>query len=286
MHKDLVRMFDRLIEKLKTDERVKGGWHHGSLSRNTQDAYSDYDAVFLTDGEDFQPFIKDLPGLLENVCDELLIFWAEDFNDDQFQNHCCVVRLGENLHQFDIFIVNGADPDNFMTRLHSTVSSMESIIFDRNGETAAFLKASEEIIPTPGDPVRLMDTYWFHVQMLVKYFKRRDLFKLLKNVDILFHAHVDLLLFGHDSTDWGGWESKVKHSLSAEKQENLKAYFTRANFDEIEQMMRRSITVFRKDAREICKMKDIAYREDLPEKVSGYFVRRMDCQDEEEAGWV
>lgn len=60
--------------------------------------------------------------------------------------------------------------------------------------------------------------------MLIKYFKRKDIFKLIKNIDILFHAHVDLLLYQCDTLDWGSWESKVKHCIPDDKKQHLKSY--------------------------------------------------------------
>ena len=60
--------------------------------------------------------------------------------------------------------------------------------------------------------------------MLIKYFKRKDIFKLIKNIDILFHAHVDLLLYQYDTLDWGSWESKVKHCIPDDKKQHLKSY--------------------------------------------------------------
>lgn len=33
MHKDLELAFHKVVEILKVDERCKGGWHYGSISR-------------------------------------------------------------------------------------------------------------------------------------------------------------------------------------------------------------------------------------------------------------
>ena len=52
MHKDLELAFQRVVEILKEDARCKGGWHYGSISRESEDVYSDYDPVFLQDAEE------------------------------------------------------------------------------------------------------------------------------------------------------------------------------------------------------------------------------------------
>lgn len=98
MHRDLEKAFLRVIEILKSDHRCKGGWHYGSINRGESDLYSDYDPVFLVADADFKEFASDVPKILTQVSDELLIFWGESFNDDHFKNYCSVIRLGENLH--------------------------------------------------------------------------------------------------------------------------------------------------------------------------------------------
>ncbi|WP_410768874.1 aminoglycoside 6-adenylyltransferase [Fontibacillus sp. BL9] len=279
MHKDLEAVFQRVVELLKEDERCKGGWHYGSITRGAEDIYSDYDPVFLVGDRDFEDFAADVPKVLAKASDELLIFWGEDFNDAHFKNYCSVIRLGNQLHQFDFFMINYDHPEAWMCRQHCKGCTRDHIIFDRIGEVAAFLEQgyrTDNYIP---DPIRAMDTYWIHTEMLIKYFKRQDLFKLIKNVDVLFHSHVNLLLSQYDTLDWGSWESKVKHCVPEEKQRHLKSYFPRAGFGDLEAAVKESITLFRKDAAEVCKLKGIHYPESIPEQVIAYFNKRMDSDE-------
>jgi hypothetical protein len=120
-----------------------------------------------------------------------------------------------------------------------------------------------------------MDTYWFHAEMLIKYFKRRDIFKLIKNVDMIFHAHVDLLLAQYDTLDWGAWESKVRKCVPIEKQAHLLAYFVPADFESLERMMRTCMRYFKEDALHACKEKGVDYPTHIPDLVMDYFDRRM-----------
>lgn len=275
MHRDLEAAFERVINILKKDDRCKGGWHYGSISRGEEDLYSDYDPVFLVADKDFQSFDQDVASFLRSASDELLILWGESFNDDHFKNYCSIIRLGENLHQFDFFIINQDFPEDWMCRQHCKGCTSENIIFDKNGEVTEFLGRgyrTDNYIP---DPVRAMDTYWFHTEMLIKYFKRKDIFKLMKNIDILFQSHRDLLLAQYDTLDWGAWESKVKYCVPVEKQEHLKAYFTRADFDELEAMIKKCILSFQSDAKELCQERKIDYPDSISEQVIEYFNRRL-----------
>ena len=279
MHKDLELAFYKVVNKLKEDKRCKGGWHYGSVSRGATDVYSDYDPVFLVANKDFEQFSEDVPKILSNASDELLIFWAESFNDEHFKNYCSIIRLGDNLHQFDFFILNADYPGEWMCRQHLKGCTRDNIIYDRTGEVAKLLDEGLRTDNDAPDPVRAMDTYWFHIEMLIKYFKRKDIFKLLSNIDILFHAHVDLLLSQYDNLDWGSWESKVKYCVPEEKQQHLKSYFAQAEFIDLEDSVKRSMVAFRQDAEEVCKLKGIVYPNSIIEQVVSYFNKRMDTVD-------
>ena len=247
MHKDLVTAFEKMVNILKSDIRCKGGWHFGSVSRGQEDIYSDYDPVFLIDNDDFEQFAADIPDIFRKISDELLIFWGENFNDNCFKNFCGIIGLGNNLHQLDIFIINSNYPEAWMCKLHSKGCTKENIIFDRTGETAMFLDKKYSIDNYLPDTLRAIDTYWFHTVMLIKYFKRGDIFKLIKNIDILFHAHIDLLLSRYDTIDWGAWESKIKHCVPNEKQEHLLAYFATANIESYKSIIKKCMILFKND---------------------------------------
>lgn len=279
MHKDLELAFNKVVEILKEDQRCKGGWHYGSISRGDEDIYSDYDPIFLVADKDFEQFSKEVPEIISNASDELLIFWGESFNDQHFKNYCSVIRLGNNLHQFDFFIINSDYPEDWMCRQHLKGCIRDNIIFDRTGEVSKLLDKgfrTDNYIP---DTVRAIDTYWFHTEMLIKYFKRKDIFKLIKNIGILFQSHVDLLLSQYDTLDWGSWESKVKHCVPDNKQQHLKLYFARAEFKDLEEAIKNSICLFKQDAEEICKIKGIDYPSTISEQVISYFIKRMDSDN-------
>ena len=279
MHAHLESAFNRVVELLKKDQRCKGGWHYGSVSRGEDDRFSDYDPVILVADKDFEPFAADVPGILAAAADELLIFWAESFNDGAFKNYCSLIRLGDRIHQLDFFIINADYPEAWMCRQHSKGCTREHIFFDRTGETAAYLDKGYRTDNDIPDTVRAMDTYWLHTEMLIKYFKRQDRFKIIKNMDILFHSHVDLLLSHYDTLDWGSWESKVKLCVPEEKQQHLEVYFAKARFEDLEDAVKRSLPLFKQDAEEICAARGIDYPQGTVQQIMTYFHREMDAED-------
>lgn len=266
MHKDLETAFNRLVSLLEKDPRCKGCWHYGSVGRGMDDDYSDYDPVFLVSGHDFESFSADVPKMIASVCDELLICWPEDYNSDHFRNYCNVIRLGESLHQHDFFIVNEDRAEEWWCRQHLKGCTRKNIIFDRSGEVSALLDRGLRTDNSIPDVRRAMDTYWFHAMMLVKYFKRRDIFKLVKNMDFVFNSHVNLLLSLYDTLDWGAWESKVKLCVPKEKQEHLLQYFTPADFHSIADAIRKGMEFFRLDAEEVCAEKGIVLSGNVAEQ--------------------
>jgi hypothetical protein len=125
------------------------------------------------------------------------------------------------------------------------------------------------------DPLRCFETYWFHVEMLVKYFKREDLFKIIKNMDFLFHSHVDLLLSAYDSLDWGAWETKVKRCVPKNKQEHLLVYFCGADFDSYKKAVIKGFQSFHEDAKEIFGNKLLGYSDYIANSVMNYFRKEV-----------
>ena len=281
MHQDLAKGFDRMIDALKKDTRCKGGWHYGSVGRGMSDEYSDYDPVFLVPEKYFEEFARDVKQFVSHACDEILISWAEDYNSEVFKNFCNLVRINDNLHQLDFFILNEDKAENWWCRQHLKGCSRDNIIYDRTGDVAALLDKglrTENYIP---DPRRCFDTYWFHIEMLIKYFKRKDIFKLLKNIDFVFHAHIDLLLSQYDVLDWGPWETKVNKCVPREKQEHLLLYYTKPDFRSYEVTLKQAMKFFNEDAIEAYTKKGLIYPGHIAEQVIEYFNREVSVQEKE-----
>ena len=275
MHRDLELGFERMIDEIKRDPRCKGAWHYGSVSRGMSDQYSDYDPVYLVPDAHFEDFARDVKKFVGFACDEILISWAEGYNSEHFKNFCNLVRINDNLHQLDFFILNADHTDNWWCRQHAKGCTRENIIFDRDGEVAVLLDRGLRTDNYLPDPQRCFDTYWFHAEMLIKYFKRNDVFKLIKNIDMLFHAHVDLLLSEYDSLDWGAWETKVKKCVPPGKQEHLLCYFAKPDALSLQSAISQGMKLFNEDAIEIFQKKNIAYSRHVADSVMEYFRREV-----------
>lgn len=286
MHQDLEKVLPSLVERMKNERACLGGWHFGSVSRGLQDIYSDYDLVFLISDSSFESFAKKIPKIMKQCCDLLLLIWEEHFNCHYIKNDCCLIKIGENLHQIDIFLVNDKYPYKRLCRLHATGCNETDIIFDKNHAVKKYFDLSKPILAEEYDPIRAIDTYWFHTHMLIKYLKRDDFFKLMKNIDVLFQAHVHLLLSFYDRSLWGDLESKIKLWIPKKKQEYLKAYFTNGNERHFEEMVKRNLKFFQKDAEYICEKLNLCYSSIIPKEVIDYFNRRLDGNEDHKLGWV
>jgi hypothetical protein len=111
--------------------------------------------------------------------------------------------------------------------------------------------------------------------MLIKYFKRKDIFKIIKNIDFLFQSHVNLLLFEYDTIDWGAWETKIKKCVPTQKQEHLLAYYTIPDFDLYKKAIISGFQYFNSDAKEIFNKKGLTYNDNVASSIMAYFMREL-----------
>lgn len=165
--------------------------------------------------------------------------------------------------------------ENWWCRQHLKGCTRENIIYDKNGDVGLLLDKglrTDNYIP---DPIRCFETYWFHVEMLIKYFKRKDIFKIIKNIDFLVQSHVNLLLSEYDTLDWGAWETKVKKCVPADKQAHLLVYFTTPDFESYKQSIITGYQLFDEDAKEIFQKKGLVYNENIANTVMTYFKREL-----------
>lgn len=274
VHPDLRAGFETMVEYIKNDGRCKGAWHYGSVGRGESDEYSDIDPVFLVPGPDFEGFAADAAKFARRACDELLISWAEDYNGPAFKNFCNLVRIKDGLHQLDFFVLNEDKRDDWWCRQHLKGCTRANLVFDSDGRTGALLDLGLTTDAYDPDPRRCFDTYWFHAEMLIKYFKRGDVFKIMKNIDFLLHSHADVLLAVHDSIDWGGWETKVKRCVPREKQAHLLKYYSTPELPALARTIKECMADFDADAREAFRIKGIPYDGRVADLVIGYFRRQ------------
>lgn len=274
MNKKLISALDQLTEIFKNDSRCLGGWEFGSVARGLSDEYSDVDPVFVIDGNFFEEFDKDLYSMFEQICDEIIIYWHETFNNDEIKNYGIEILIQEEILQFDIFLLNSLKQDSWWFELHSTDVDFKDIIFDRGSEISKIVKHAPKGTLCKYDTIYAIETYWHHTHMIIKYFKRKDYFKLLKTIEILMRSHVYLLLSEYDQTTWGGWESKIKF-IPQEKQNHLMNYYASNDFDIIAKNIMESIIFFSLDAKEICRDQTLTYPLKMEEKIMSEWKKQM-----------
>jgi len=242
---------EEFIRLMKEEAGVLGAWEFGSGMHGTRDAYSDIDIVFLVAESDFARVDGKLKEILEGVCDDVVIFWAEDFNGESISNYDCLVEREGRLLQYDIFLLNDARLDDGMCRIHYADLTEENIFFDTKGKVVALIGKVTDGGPWREDVMRLIDTYWLHINMTAKYFLRQDYFKLEGVLRILLDVHVSLLLTAYDQTAWGGAANKL-HYLPEDKRNHLKKYYCDENLDRVKDNLWQEMQWFQEDVRELC----------------------------------
>lgn len=247
---ELKTVNDSFISLIKEIGGVRAAWYFGSNVRGLSDEYSDVDIVILADKPAYGETDKRLTEMLADVCDEVVLCWGEDFNGEAMKNYDYILSLNDKIFQYDVFLLNSGFIDDYMCRLHYTGLTEENIIFSKDNAAEQLIQNAPKGEPWRADVKRLAETYWLHVQMSVKYFLRKDFFKLNKVLRILMDAHTSLLLTRYDKTNWGGAENKLKF-IPAEKQEHLMKYACIPDFELMIKNLEWSANRFENDVEEI-----------------------------------
>lgn len=250
MLNELKTVNDRFISLIREIGGVRAAWYFGSTVRGSSDEYSDIDIVILADKSAYGETDRRLTEMLAGVCDEVILCWGEDFNGETMKNYDYILSLDGKIFQYDVFLLNSGFIDDYMCRLHYTGLTEENIIFSKSNAAEDLIEKAPKGEPWREDVKQLAETYWLHVQMSVKYFLRRDFFKLNKVLRTLMDTHTSLLLTGYDKTNWGGAENKLKF-IPAEKQAHLMKYGCTEDFKLMKKNLKWSMDCFEKDVEEI-----------------------------------
>lgn len=249
MLNELKTVNDSFISLIKEIDGVRAAWYFGSNMRGLSDEYSDVDIVIWADKSAYGETDKQLTEMLADICDEVVLCWGEDFNGEAMKNYDYILSLNGKIFQYDVFLLNGDHIDDYMCRLHYTGLAEENIIFSKDNAAEELIKNAPKGEPWRADVARLTETYWLHVQMSVKYFLRKDFFKLNNVLRTLMDVHTSLLLTGYDETNWGGAENKLKF-IPAEKQTHLMRYGCTTDFELMKKNLEWSIDRFENDVEE------------------------------------
>lgn len=275
MLNELKTVNERFIALIKETDGALAAWYFGSNKHGLSDEYSDIDIVILADEASYCDIDKRLTEMLNSVCDEIILCWGEDFNGEAMKNYDCILSLNGKIFQYDVFLLNNGLIDDFMCRLHYAELTEEDIIFSRGDTAQRLISTALHGDTWQGDINRIVDTYWLHIQMSVKYFLRRDFFKLNGVLRILMDAHTSLLLTKYDKITWGGTANKL-HYIPQEKQSHLMKYGCTEDFDAMKENLLWSLEQFEKDVEEIAQNDTSAehYRK-LGKLIKEYWINNL-----------
>lgn len=272
---ELIESNRKIISIMKSQEGVLGSWYFGSVSHKMTDEYSDIDIVFLVDNCVFEDLGRDITKIIASAVDKVILCWAENINNEKIVNFDLLLMFHGEVFQYDIFLLNKEYIDDFMCKLHYINLRSENVIFDLQGEVKKLL----DNVPTGSlwseDVSRLIDTYWLHVQITVKYFLRKDYFKLEGILRILMDTHASLLLTGFDKIKWGGSASKL-HFISAEKQQHLMKYGCMEDFAHVRNNLLQSISWFEEDIEEIGTSTEQQHSCELGKIIKPYWIQNTE----------
>lgn len=275
MNKDLLEMTEDFIEVMRGKEGILGAWNFGSETHGLSDEYSDVDLIFLIDENHYKPVNKRLSEYMTKVCDEILICWPESFNSEAITNYGFLVKKYEKIFQFDLFLLNENMLDDFMCQIHYTDLQPEHIIFDCEGKILKLVEKAPKGFVLDSEIKGLADTYWFHMNMTIKYLLRHDFFKLNNVMRILMDTHSTLLLTGYDQLTWGGMGNKL-HFISEEKQSHLKKYYCTDDFALLANNLRQAMNWFKEDYKDVCQIKGVSCNEKVEDGVINTWKNAME----------
>lgn len=272
---ELGEVFSRLMALLAADARCPGAWHFGSLSRGLADRHSDVDPVVLVTPDGYDPLVRDLPRLYRAAADRLHVVWPERYNNDYFGNFGALLEHRGELLQFDLFLMRADRVDENFCRVHRAGCGVAQVIFDKTGEVTAMLARGAGLAPAaPPDVGCLVDTYYFHAQMVIKYLLRPDLLKLGGVLRELHNAHAEVLLAAHRRGEWGSPATRLHLDAPPERVAHLHDYLAPADPVVAAKQLLRALANFGDDARAVCAQLGQPYPEALARAVGGSFAGR------------
>ena len=275
MNRTLENMKEVFIEQIRMSESVLGAWDFGSQMHGLSDEYSDVDIILLIDGKQFARFEKSLESYLQQISDEILLCWPEEFNSEAIINNGYLLLNAGRIFQFDVFLLNSDKLDDFMCRLHYTDLQGDNNIFDKTGDVKRLIHLNLTGSPWTADIEYLEKTYWYHANMTCKYLKRKDYFKLYNVLHTMYETHVSMLLAGFDETCWGGSANKL-HFIPIDKQEHLKKYYCSEDFSQVQKNLIDCMKYFQSDTKEVFELKNVNYFPSFSDSIMSNWIREVD----------
>ena len=169
MTKELEYVLEQFIEIMKKEKGIRGAWNLGSITRGLSDKYSNVNIVFLVKAQDFDTLNDKVAECLQKVCDEVVLCQPESFNNSAICNTEYLLKKEQQLMQMEVVILNEDKLDDAMCRMYYADLNTEQVVFDCEGCVQKLMNASPNGDKWQSDLEKLNATYWFNVNMSIKY---------------------------------------------------------------------------------------------------------------------
>lgn len=247
----LTESLGRLEAHFHADPRCVGIYLWGSLGAGTADAHSDIDVALVIRDEDYAAVRAELRLHIDRLCGPTLV-WLPEGETPDFCNYAFLFQAEGRVLLYDLQVMRHS---TFLARR----ARPDRILFEREG---ALSTAS----PTPPagtmfDAARLpwlIDNYWVYAYLNGKYFRRKDLYKLLYIQQTLFQTHLQVLNSLWPEERWSWWAAAVKH-LDPARREALLVYFGTATVETVCAALERELGIFAVDACIACERHGVEY---------------------------
>lgn len=140
------RHFERVLDVIGPDERIRGLWLSGSLARGAADAGSDLDLVLAVRDEDFDEFADGWPDWLAGITPTLL---AKELP----RSRLIIYALAEDLCRIDVV----AEP---VSRVASSPHRRRIPVIDRDGLTESIPAPELGAGPDRGKITAMITEFW------------------------------------------------------------------------------------------------------------------------------
>ena len=253
MHQVLLDSLDRLQRRLALDDRCLGMFLAGSIGNNTADDWSDVDAVAVLRDDGYAALKSEFPAICTADCGPILIWLPEGERDDSV-NFAFLYEVEDRVHLYDFSIFSA-------TALRQAAwLRPQHILFDKDGSlaTAAAREAHAAAIFQPASLRHQINNWWVYTYLNGKYYKRRDVYKMLYVQGVIFQTHMKLLHAFHPQLEWNWWARDIHHLTPAQQQELL-VYFSAARPDDLAAALGREMDLFSRDAQAACREWQIDY---------------------------
>lgn len=157
----------------------------------------------------------------------------------------------------------------------------ENIIFDKSNVVESSIlqfNSQQPAVETQIDKSYVkseIEKYWLFVFISMKYFMRKDVFKVIYARDEMRGVHLKILRMAINKGDWAWWPESINKNLDKSKKEDMLSYFGAPIISTMKYDFRKQIAAFSKYAKEFCNAKGIEYPNNLEVIILEYVNKHL-----------